>query len=365
MSAELKGVFLQLVRLGIGTSKDAKISNDVDWISLKDLAYRQGLTAVVLDGLDEVRSKRSDVRIDWFPSRQLALQWIGEVMQNYKQRYVQYEKAIGSLAGWYNQHGFKIMVLKGYTCSLDWPKPEHRPCGDIDIWQFGKQKKADETIEKEKGIKVDNSHHHHTVFDWQGFMVENHYDFINVHHHPSNAAFEAILKEQGLNDAYYIEVNGERVYLPSPNLHALFLLKHACIEFAASGLNLRQLLDWAFFVKAHGKEIDWGWLEGILEEFGMKRLYDVFNTICVVDLGFDVSIICKVQVEPNLKDKVLNEILCPSFPNEKPRYLLSRIIWKWHRWKANEWKHELAYKESMWSAFWYGLWGHFLKPASI
>ena len=76
------------------------------------------------------------------------------------------------------------MVLKGYACSLDWPRPEHRPCGDIDIWQFGEQKKADAAM-KNEGIEVDSSHHHHTVFYWNGFMVENHYDFINVFQHKS------------------------------------------------------------------------------------------------------------------------------------------------------------------------------------
>ena len=368
MKLEIREFFLTLVRFGIGAMTDdcsqylVQDSNSIDWMAVKTLADAQGLTAVILDGLNNL--SLSCIKTYQIP-KMLRLQWIGEVMQNYEARYAAYEKAISSLSGFYNQQGYKMMVLKGYACSLDWPNPKHRPCGDIDIWQFGKQKEADETIEKEKNIKVDNSHHHHTVFDWQGFMVENHYDFINVHHHPSNASFEKILKDLGQNDAYYVEVNGERVYIPSPNLHALFLLKHACIEFAASGLNLRQLLDWAFFVKSNGKKIDWKWLEDILSEYGMKRLYSMFNAICVDDLGFDSSVFPKVQVDPALKEKVLNEILCPSFPNEKPRNLLLRIIWKWNRRKANEWKHELAYKDSMWSAFWYGLWGHLLKPASI
>lgn len=354
--------FLQLVRLGIGTSKDAKISNNIDWTTMKTLANKQGLTAVILDGVNEILKSNSQLSS---LNSQFKLSWIGEVMQNYEVRYQEYEKAISSLARFYNSHGFKMMVLKGYACSLGWPTPKHRPCGDIDIWQFRKQREADKTIEKEKKIKVDNSHHHHTVFDWKGFMVENHYDFINVHHHPSNAAFEKILKELGQNDAYYVEVNGERVYLPSPNLHALFLLKHACIEFAASGLNLRQLLDWAFFVKSNGKNIDWRWLEDILSEYGMKCLYSIFNAICVDDLGFDASLFPNVQFNSYLKGRVLNEILSPAIPNNKPKNVVSRLFWKWQRWKANEWKHELCYKESMWIAFWYGLWGHLLKPASI
>ena len=46
--------FLQLIMLGIGTSKDVNIPNDVDCVALKSLADRHGLSAIVLDGLNEV-----------------------------------------------------------------------------------------------------------------------------------------------------------------------------------------------------------------------------------------------------------------------------------------------------------------------
>ena len=352
-----KDIFFNLIRLGIGHNAEP-ILDELDWTTIEALAANQGLAAIILDGINCLPEIAR-------PPKEVLLQWIGCTLQSYEYRYTSYQKAIAELAGWYNAREYKMMVLKGYACSIDWPKPEHRPCGDIDIWLFGKQKEADALLVKDKGVIVDASHHHHTVFDWGGFMVENHFDFINVHHHKSNAAFETLLKKQGQDDSYYVEVEGEKVYLPSPNLHALFLLKHACIEFAASGLNLRQLLDWAFFVKAHGRKVEWAWLENILEQFGMKRLYNVFNAICVGDLGFDVSLFPEVQFDPDLKDKVLKEILSPAIANDKPRKLFPRIIWKWHRWRANEWKHRLVYKESMWSAFWSGVWGHLLKPKSI
>lgn len=366
MSLDFHKSFLQLIKLGIGTSKDAKISKDIDWKSLKALADEQGLSAVILDALNTDGTNLTDGM-----SLELKLGWIGEVLQAYEGRCLQYKKAIGSLARFYNQHGFKMMVLKGYSCSLNWPKPEHRPCGDIDIWLFGKQKEADEALEewlnssKVQEFKVDKSHHHHTVFNWQGFSVENHYDFVNVHHHKSSAEMESIFKKLGKDDSIYVKVDGEKVYLPSANLHALFLLRHAMVHFAATELILRQLLDWAFFVKAHGKEVDWLWLEGILEEYGMKRLYDVFNAICVGDLGFDVNIFPKVQFEPEVKEKVINEILNPAIPNDIPKTLIPRVFWKYRRWKANEWKHKLVYRESIWSAFLSGVWSHLLKPASI
>ena len=225
-SSKTSDAFLALVRLGIGHDSSCFVG-EVDWYALKALAERHGLTALVLDGLDAVQGDKG-LRVQDSLPLEMKLEWIGEVLQVYEQRYDQYKRAIADLAGWHKAHGFKMMVLKGYACSLDWPKPEHRPCGDIDIWQFGRQKEADEALlnendnENENKIEIDNSHHHHSVYEWEGFTVENHYDFLNVHHHKSNVEMEAILKELGLDDSHYVELNGEKVYLPSANLHALF-----------------------------------------------------------------------------------------------------------------------------------------------
>ena len=363
MGIGLKEDFFSLVRLGIGNASVVRMPENNDWNALESLADRHGLSAVVLDGIEKLPEKSR-------PSREVLLDWIGEALLSYEQRSEQYKRAIADLAGWHNAHGFKMMVLKGYACAMDWPKPEHRPCGDIDIWQFGQQKEADAALEaslriQDPSFKLDNSHHHHTVFYWRDFMVENHYDLINVHHHQSNAVFEKILKERAQDDSHYVELYGERVYLPSPDFHALFLLKHTMMHFAAQGITLRQLIDWGFFVKTHGKDVDWPWLEGVLDEFGMRRLYDIFNAICIEDLGFPASMFQRVQYDSRLKDRVLNEILNPEFSGKLPKSTCRRVAFKIRRWRGNAWKHELCYKDSMWSAFWSGVWNHVLKPSSI
>ena len=370
----MKDSFLSLIKLGIGNISAARIPHDFDWTAIEKFAARQGLSAIILDGIGCLPESMK-------PPKMELLQWIGEVFQNYEQRYAQYEKAISSLAGWYNQHGYKMMVLKGYACSLDWPNPKHRPCGDIDIWQFGEYKKADALIEslefrdeglesvhegqKFKKIKIDRSHHHHTVFYWNEFMVENHYDFVNVHHHKSSIKIERVLKELGKDDSHSVEVNGEKVYLPSENLHALFLMKHLVSHFASEYVTLRQVLDWAFFVEKHGKNVDWPWLLDLLDEFHMREFFNCINAICVEELGFDSIMFPNILSNSNIKDRVLNDIMQPEFSGEEPRLMIPRILFKYRRWKANGWKHELCYDESMWSAFWSGVWSHLLKPSSI
>ena len=258
-----------------------------------------------------------------------------------------------------------MMVLKGYACSINWPKPEHRPCGDIDIWLYGDYKEADAVLKKEKGIEIDNDRQHHTVFDWQGFMVENHFDFTDLHHHKSNAEIERILKNLGQDSTDSLDIYDQTIYVPTPNMHALFLLKHTMAHFAAEGMTLRQIIDWGFYVKVHTNVIDWSWLEGVIDKYGMIPAYNIFNAICVEDLGFDAAIFPNVQFSPMLKDKVLNDILNPEFSSPLPKGLLPRVIYKVKRWSGNTWKHELCYKDSLWSAFWCGFWNHLRKPATI
>lgn len=365
---EIHKSFLQIVRLGIGHSA-SNLSEGVDLVVVKELAAKHGLSAVVLDGIDKLRVKSGELRVN-LQEKILLAEWIGEAHQFYEQRYEQYLQAISDLAKFYNSHGFKMMVLKGYACSLDWPQPEHRPCGDIDIWLFNQQAAADKELVswfKVQGLKskVDSSHHHHTVFNWQGFMVENHYDFVNVHARKSSKELEKTFKELGADDSHSVEVKGEKVYLPSPNLHALFLAKHMASHFTGACITLRQVLDWAFFVEKHSPQIDRDWLIKMLKDFHLDEFMNSINAICVDELGFDAKIFPSVQFNPDIKKRVFNDIIHLEFEAASPKLLIPRITYKYRRWQGNAWKQRLCYNESRWSAFWGGIWAKILKPKSI
>lgn len=301
--------FLQLVRLGIGTEpvSSFRFQDSIDWDEVEALAIKQGLLGVVLDGVQLLAESADNA--DTIPYKK-KLEWLGQVMQGYELRYKDYRNALTELAAFYDSHGYKMMVLKGYACGLNWPKLEHRPYGDIDIWMFGRQKEADALLEETNtnhtddtnDFKIDKSHHHHTVFNWMGFTVENHYDFENVHHHKSSVELKKVFKELGKDDSHFVEIVGAstgtatRIYLPSPNHHALLLLKNSMTDFAAFFVTLRHVLDWGFHVERYGKEIDWVWLEGVAEQYHMKDYYNCINAICVEDLGFKLVDSLKFKV---------------------------------------------------------------------
>lgn len=357
MNSDIHESFLQLIRLGIGTCKGAKISNDINWAQLKALADAQGLSAIILDALNMDNSILTDGM-----SLEMKFEWIGDVVQDYEGRYLLYKKAIGSLASFYNQHGIKMMVLKGYACGLNWLKPEHRPYGDIDIWLFGQQEEADKIL-REKGIEIDNSHHHHSVFEWQGFTVENHYDFINTHAHRSSRLFEKRLKELANRDCGEKDICGATVYLPGVDFNFLFLLRHMANHFVGKEMTLRQLLDWALFIEYNHEEIDWKEGLAFLEAYGLLRYFNLMVLISVERLGFNRDIFhCELK-EDELKERVFNDIIAPEYDTPFGKGALRIMAGKTHRWWSNKWKRRLCYPDSLLSSFIYGVWAKIQKPA--
>ena len=397
MNSDVIASYLSLIKLGIGHKAD--IPAKVDWNAVRLLASKQGLAAIVLDGVkvlldlsadkDSENGRRAASALSTM-SLDFKFDWMGESVVIYEQRYEQYRRAIANLAGFYNLHGFKMMILKGYGLSLNYPVPSHRPCGDIDIWQFGRYREADGTLSWEKGIKIDNSHHHHTVFQVDGFLVENHYDIVNVHVYKANAELEKSFKAMAMDDSHFIdlseydcsqpkvpEAGKSRVYLPSANLHALFQLKHCISHFASTEITLRHVLDWAFFVEKHSSEIDWKWLVETLRRFKMLEFFNYLNSVCVEDLGFDAGMFATANEALNeigsvpffdreLKERVLGDMIAPEFAEKTSQgNVFKRVAFKYRRWQANAWKQRLCYSDNRFVAFWKSVWAHILKPSSI
>lgn len=242
---------LALVRSSFSPPPQVLLSYDLDELMM--MASSQAIQSLILDGLQrhfESYSVYRHYRDDTVDGMARRMQWVGQVVAT-ERLYAKHEKAMAGLARLYAAKGLRMMVLKGYGLSLDWPVPNHRVMGDLDIYNFGKWREADALVAQNCGIKVDEGHEHHTVFNYKGVMVENHYDFINTKAHRDARKIENRLKLLAEKDCRGIEVLGETIYLPSADFNAIFLMRHMGQHFAGEHLNLRQILDWGFFVRAH------------------------------------------------------------------------------------------------------------------
>ena len=368
-------VLLELVRIGIGKDSAYQITQGLDWQELFDLADRQKVTAIALDGINRCFEKGVKLDVDF----QTKMDWIGAVRQ-IEALYQQHETNMRLLAQFYQKHGIKMMVLKGYGLSLNYPVPNHRAPGYIDIYLFGDYEKGDELLKNELGIEIDKSHHHHTVFTFQGESVENHYDFLNVHVRKSNQRMERKLKElahrtskdsnnnQELkNERISLKTNTNdpnetNVILPSVEFNAIYLLRHCAAHFASTHMSIRQVLDWGLFMEKHHKEIDWEPYLTYLRQEGMYRYYNLMGLFCLHHLGFDASIFNGLY-EDGLLERFSNEVLSPEFKDKEDGSLMHSLSVKPRRWWHNRWKNRLCYPDSAWSEFAYGLWAKILKPS--
>ena len=280
-----------------------------------------------------------------------------------EQDYDAYRTILRDLVSFYNSEGIPVLLLKGYGLSLNYPIPSHRPTGDIDIYLFGEWERADEVMKTKKGVRINNSHHHHSVFKFKGLSVENHYDFLNIYAHRSSRRIEAILKELVENEWTEYKLDDATIRLPGANFNALFILRHNASHFASVEMNLRQVLDWLLFVKKYHLQIDWSWLYSILRKENMIRFANTLNSIGVEYFGFDQTLFPEIEEDHSLVQRVFNEILHPAY-TEKEDGTLGKSLWvKASRWWHNRWKHKLCYSDSLLSSFTNSLYAKILKPS--
>lgn len=336
---------------------EVDICHDIDWHALYAFAIRQGVSALVLDALGFLPK---DAR----PSKPMLLQWIGQATMM-EQMYAKHRGLISSLASVYAKDGIRMLLLKGYGCSLCYPKPEHRPTGDIDVYLFGKKDEADALIEKEFGVKVHREYHKHSTFNYGGVEVENHAKFIDDVSHKSNIRFEQILMSV-LDKKEFLLSPIDNVLLPSPTFNALFLLRHTGEHFASNEITLRHVLDVGTFFHRYHSKIDWALVFKVYKEERMLRFFNAIATICVEYLGIDAASFASddkqyiYQSDTALADRILSDIfekkdVLPMSTvgidtiSKKLRYAIDKS----RRWWHNRWKYQLIYNENLVESFWW------------
>lgn len=351
---------------------------NTDWPLLYSISATHNVAAITWDYILQATAD-GELQPENQPPKALRLQWALSTEQIEK-KYVRQRGVIAKLARLFASHSIKMMILKGYGLSLNYPVPNHRPCSDIDIWLFEErqmpdgtikrcsaQQSADRLLQEHLNLVIDDTKHHHTVFYVDGVMIENHYDFINIHAHRSNRIIEQKLKNLAQTTLESVQVGQGVVYFPSADFHSLFLLRHSAAHFAAEKIGIRHLLDWRYYVEMYNDRIDWRWLEEFAREMNMHRFLYAMHAICVDYLGLPQSKAPSFDRDKQLEDRVLGEILSPEFSDEKPQNAgyISSWIFMFKRWWSNRWKHKIVYREGLFVTFFVQVWSHLLKPKTL
>lgn len=355
--AKEQEVLLSLIKATVSGAHIETLKADICWKKVKEEVTRQGVQGLCLDALELLPAEQQ-------PDKMILLEWLGMTVC-LERLYESHRKAIEALSCFYQQNGIKMMLLKGYGLSLYWPKPEHRPVGDMDIYLGGCWQQADRIVSDRLGIKVDDGHEHHTCFTFQGVSVENHYDIVNTKVNESSRELEVLFKRIATFDKP-LKMEKSEIFLPSPTLNAIFLIRHLGQHFAGAEATLRQLLDWGFFMQHEYENVDWGLVVSTLKKVGIYRFFQQINAICVDYLGFSESTFPQIERDAALEKRIVEDILSPEFGEEKPKgNTLQVICFKTRRFFANRWKRELVFREGIWNQLWYGSIAHLRRYNTI
>lgn len=355
---EAHDILFYLLRSSLGTvgaKWDLSAISKICWQQVVDLSFDQGVAAIAVDGLQKFYEANPglELEIDSEELEDLKYEWFGEVMSS-EDDYQKYKSVIESLANILFSHNQKLLLLKGYALSQVYPIPEHRPLGDIDIYQGEEGDK----IFSDARINVRTEYHKHSSFTMDGITVENHLKFLDDIKHRSNRKFEQILQQLNDSGEYPKEeltVGNKKILIPNPTFNALFLLRHAGEHFAGHEISLRQILDFGLFIRHNHSKIDWPLVLKVYREEKILPFYNAIGTICVEHLGMDLSAFEGLTVNNPLAERVLDDIFLPQEEGDVPdrrRHIVRYGIFMTRRWWRNRWKYKMVYNESLLDSFW-------------
>lgn len=356
-------VLLKLLSIAMGGESytaspvSALLAADIDWSSVVDLSFDQGVAAIAVDGLQKVYEANPGLRlgIDEPEFRALKFEWFGEVFSREDESRHQ-AKAIQSLSKLWKDNGLDTFALKGIAFARYYPVPSHRYSCDFDcnVRYHGSNLPAwnpADTLVREKGIRVDDSGSKHSRYVYKKVSVENHRNVIGVNGSVKRKDFDSYMQSL-LKPSESRLLPGIDVYSPCWLFNALFCVIHAKVHFLEEdGIALKHVLDWVRIRKAPEAREWRGRFDRDIDRFELRRFFDALDGVADYVMG-------EKSEMTEAERLMLEDILAPKDVRQfKSKFLarlnILRMIW------VNRWKYGY-YSETTASAVMFRyVYGHF------
>ena len=138
----------------------------LSWSQIYTISAQQNIAALAWDNIQQAMTD-GKISTQQQPTKAQKIQW-AMAAEHVEQKYARQRNVIEKLAKFFAERNIKLMILKGYGLSLNYPVPNHRPCSDVDIWLFEErqmpdgttkrhsaQQKADKLLREQLNISID------------------------------------------------------------------------------------------------------------------------------------------------------------------------------------------------------------------
>lgn len=213
-------------------------ATEEEWQRCFDMALAQNVLAMTFPVMT---SLPKELR----PSFVLWSKWIAYT-QNMAQQSEYKREVVKKIGSWLAEDGLTTILIKGFSLSVLYPRPELREFSDIDIFS-GKDYDAVNTCFAKHGVKVDNVDGHHAYLKADGISVEHHFAFHNTNVKRGLEGPEEVLQRLAVKDWRPTSIKG--ICFPNTAFTALFVGWHAYEHFLQEKIQLRHVIDWALVLR--------------------------------------------------------------------------------------------------------------------
>ena len=259
------------------------------WHEVYLMGKAQGVTALLFD---KIKSIPKEVA----PPKELVMQWISHAMSIEMQTKAMFEKS-AEFAEMMAKKGIQTMVLKGLALSEYYSNIYYREYGDLDCYLYRQHDgklvwdgcyEEGNSIAENEGYVVKRGFYKHSHIIYCGLEIENHQFALPIKDGLEVKCLERELRRCVATLDCLKQIGNTNLYRPSADFTALFLTAHSLSHFLFESIKLRHVLDWAFFVKAESRNVDWDNFWHWCERMHYTRFVQCLNYICINQLGLDV-----------------------------------------------------------------------------
>lgn len=271
--------FFTLLRSGLwGTDADASLfDSTTDWMSLFQIAKSQSTLALVYDG---ILTLPRELR----PERRLFLQWSNIVAQ-IEEENDHLNDRLHEVFDLFQQNGLTPILLKGQGVAQCYRRPEHRQCGDIDVFIGKRDYEKANALLRVEATGEHNENMKHTGFVWRGIEVEVHRQMAHLSTPWRNAFFQRTLRGWFPKGSRAVLIKERPVAVNPLEFDVLYVFIHSLCHCLNEGIGLRQICDWANMLASHRKHLNHNELLRLLEGTGLLKAARIFGAVATDVLG--------------------------------------------------------------------------------
>lgn len=277
---ESQSFLLTLVRMALWGGEESLPADLPDWQEVLALAKKQTLLGLVAEAVPMLPEGLQ-------PDPQTKLQLHTAAMR-IMSSHALLNRKVADIKTRMDSYDIHTVLFKGQGVALNYPNPQSRQCGDIDLYVGEKNfARALELLNPETTKKASEYRFvKHFNIEEDGVEIEIHRIAEILPGFGHDRRFQRWTVDKLCGPAVRkVEIGGATVNLPPAEFDVLYIMNHAWHHFMTGGIGLRQLCDWSIQLHRYGRSVDVDALSNNLRSFGLIRAWKILSCVAVGYLG--------------------------------------------------------------------------------